>query len=150
MANIIDIEKNLDLGKYGDYATDYIGSNVYVGEMVNELADGQTSIYYSDILDFIRENPEALADVVDEGLYVPCAGYDLYQHAQVAEYMTIERDIYSHITDILYYMALRAWQREHGDEIPDELAEELETWANSDPDRVDEIDDIINDYMEDR
>ena len=101
MLNIDEIKKDLAPGEYGEYLTDYIGSDSYICDAYHKIADNNTSIYYHDILKFISENPEALADVVHEGLYEINRNYDLYQHGQMAEYYTILQNLYEHTEDAI-------------------------------------------------
>lgn len=79
----------------------------YICDAIMEQADACTSIYYSDILRFISEHPQALADVVAEGLYEVDVEhpYDLYKHGQAAEFMTLEHEAYEHLADIHHGIA---------------------------------------------
>lgn len=147
-----ELLEDIDTGDHGDRLNDYRDSDIYIGDAVSEIADSDTSIYYSDILDFIRENPEALADVVAEGLYEvrPGAEYDLYKHGQAAEYMTIERDIYNHLRDAVLLCAVDFIRYDLKREtIPEELADLLQEWADKadNNDRMNEIPDKIREYF---
>ncbi len=148
------LAEDLNTGDHGDRLNDYRNSSAYICDAITEIADNDTSIYYSDILDFIRENPEALADVVTEGLYTVEAGqeYDLYKHGQAAEFMMIERDIYNHLSAALMLCAVDFIRYDLGrDTIPAELAELLDEWTDeaSSGDRMDEIPDRIREYFAD-
>ena len=150
VVNVDDLRADLDTGDYGEYLNDYRDSSSYISDAVAEIADNNTSIYYSDIMAFISQNPDALADVVAEGLYDPSHGYDVYKHGQAAEYMTIERDIWDHIEDALMLAALDFLKYDLGrDHIPEELADYLEGWVSDPGDRMNEIPDRIRDYFED-
>lgn len=124
----------------------------YISDVIHEIADNNTSIYYSDIMDFIRHNPESLADVIDEGLYDPSAGYDLYQHGQAAEYMMIEREIYNNLDAGLEYAALVYLVEKYDDpEVSEELIEGIhdiciDSWRL---DHFNEITDYIDEYFTD-
>ena len=148
----LDLLKDLDTGDHGDRLTDYRDSSAYICDAIQEIADADTSIYYSDILDFIRENPDSLADVINEGLYDPSHNYDLYRHAQAAEFMIIERDIYDHIADALMCAAVNFIRYDlDAVEIPEELADLLREWCDDADtcDRMDEIPDKIREYLAD-
>lgn len=153
LVSVSDLADELDTGEHGDVLCDYRDSSTYICDAIWEAADQRTSIYYSDILDFIREHPEALAEVVAEGLYEVNHDqeYDLYKHGQAAEFMMIERDLYNHMADNLMRAALcfirYDLKREH---IPADLAEELRIWCNTayQDDRMDEIPDRIREYFE--
>lgn len=148
------LAEGLDTGDHGDRLNDYRDSSAYICDAITKIADSDTSIYYSDILDFIRENPEALADVVAEGLYTVGEGqeYDLYKHGQAAEFMTIERDIYNHLADALMLCAVDFIRYDLKLEtIPAELAELLKEWTEeaSSGDSMDEIPNRIRKYFAD-
>lgn len=151
--NVETLAEGLNTGDHGDRLNDYRNSSTYICDAIADIADNDTSIYYSDILNFIRENPEALAEVVAEGLYTVEAGqkYDLYEHGQAAEFMMIERDIYNHLADSLMICAVDFIRYDlERNTIPAELSELLEEWtkeANS-GDRMDEIPDHIREYLE--
>ena len=141
----------LDTGDHGDRLNDYRDSSAYICDAITEIADADTSIYYSDILDFIRENPDSLADVIAEGLYDPSHDYDLYKHAQAAEFMAIERDIYEHLADALMCAAVNFIRYDLNlEEIPAELAELLREWCDDadNNDRMNEIPDRIREWCE--
>lgn len=149
---VLDLLDELDPGDYGEYLNDYRDSNIYICDVISEIADNHTSIYYSDILDFIRQNPEALAEVVDEGLYVvqPGITYSLYAHAQAAECMLIQRDIYENLADSVMMAAVNFIRYDLDmEEIPAELADMLRGWARDtdNSDCMDDIPDKIREYF---
>lgn len=147
----LDLLDDLDTGDHGDRLNDYRDSSTYICDAITEIADADTSIYYSDILDFIRRNPESLADVIEEGLYYPDKNYDVYKHAQAAEFMTIERDIYDHFTDSIMCAAVHFIRYDLNREtIPAELAELLREWCDDadNNDRMNDIPDKIREYFE--
>lgn len=148
----LDLLDELDTGNHGDRLTDYRDSSTYICDAIAEIADADTSIYYADILDFVRENPCSLSDVIAEGLYDPSHNYNFYEHAQAAEYMTIERDIYDHFADSLMMAAVDFIRYDLGIvEMPEELAELLHEWCEEADtgDRMDEIPDKIREYLAD-
>ncbi len=149
----IDLLDNLDLGDYGDDLNDYRDTDHYICDAISYVADNATSIHYSDILDFIRRDPEALADVIDEGLYDPSKNYDIWKHAQAAEYMTIERDIHENIADILMMCAVHFIRYDLNlEEIDEELAEIVREWCDEADhnDRMNEIPDQIREWLDER
>lgn len=106
--NVFEVLKAVkeNASDYSDLLCDYSDSE-YIGDAISEIADNNTSIYYSDIMNFISNNPEALADVIAEGLYtVDGRTYDLYKHGQAAEFMTIEHALYDDLENALKIYAL--------------------------------------------
>ena len=140
-----------DTGSYGEYLADYAGSNEYICDAIAQIADNHTSIYYYEMLDFIKENPEALAEVIDEGLYDPSHNYSLWDHARAAEYLVIEKDIYSNLVDSLIVANLAYIKFDlRISTIPEELYTNLIEWCAdaTNCDRMSEISDKINEYLE--
>lgn len=88
-----------------DFVTDYSGSDGYICDLFTEFADGQTSIYYSDIIRFISENVEAVNDAIAEFGWDGC-GSDLYKAGQMAEFQQNEQLLYDDLTDICKLSAL--------------------------------------------
>lgn len=138
-------------GEYAEDMLDYDGST-YICDAISEIADNRTSIYYSDIIEFIKSSPEALSEVVEEGLYMVDSRhpYNLYEHGQAAEYMTIERDIYDHLDDaVKAYAADYLRTAYHVEEIDAEtweaIADDLDDIDNNS--RFDDITDIIDEHM---
>ena len=134
--------------EYSDLLCDY-SESAYICDAISEIADSHTSIYYSDIMQFISNNPEALADVVSEGLYeVNGRDYDLYKHGQAAEYMTIERCIYDDLENALKIYALDYIGHELNREtIPAEVWEEVENDIENDSykfNRLWDIKELVN------
>lgn len=97
LLNVSELKSQLhnDLGDYGDKLCDYSGRQ-YIGDVISEIADSNTSIYYSDIKDFIINNFDDVNEAIDEMGWDGCGG-DLMKAGQMAEYLHIERDIYDHL-----------------------------------------------------
>lgn len=82
-----------------EFLRDYADAgNMYLCDAISEFADGHTSIYYSDIKNFIAENVEAVNDAVAEFGWEGC-GSDLMKAGQMAEFLTIENKIYDDLRD---------------------------------------------------
>ena len=82
-----------------DFLNDYADADsMYLCDAISEFADGRTSIYYSDIKNFISENVDAVNDAIDEFGWDGC-GKDLMKAGQMAEFLTIERKIYDDLSD---------------------------------------------------
>lgn len=89
-----------------DFITDYdaTGSG-YICDLISEFAYNNTSIYYSSIMEYIRNNPDDVNDAIDEFGWDGC-GRDIYKAGQMAEYMAIEREIYNELEDVIKWLAL--------------------------------------------
>lgn len=139
----------------------YINSE-YICDIITNFADNNTSIYYSEIKDYICNNIDDVTDAIDEFGWEGC-GSDLYKAGQTAEFLAIERTIYNELTDIIKYIALdfldateeadedaeKVWlnlSNEKKQNIIDEFLAGLENINNNS--RLDEISDLFADYTQ--
>lgn len=149
MISIEELRADLGTGDYGEYLNDYRDCNAYICDAISEIADSHTSIYYSDIRQFISGNVEAVEDAINEFGWDGC-GSDLMKAGQIGEYLAIERDIYNHLADSLLLAALDFIRYDlKRDTITAELADLLREWADDadSNDRINEIPDNIRDYF---
>lgn len=102
---IADAIKNLDLGDHGYDAVDYVNGANYIGDALQEAADGMVDIYYYDLLHWLPDNYEWLEEADAEGLLEGCKG-DLMKMTQAAQYQCYTQDLYDHKADILAAAAL--------------------------------------------
>lgn len=146
-----------------DFITDHdAGSSQYICDAVSEFADSRTSIYYADIKDFICNNFDAVGETISELGWDGCGG-DLYKAGQMAEYMSIEREIYDELRDILKYITLdfidstdeandeaeRIWESLDDDkrsELLSDFLDDLEMMDNNS--RFDDITDLYADFIQ--
>lgn len=145
-----------------DFIADAYIDSSYICDAISSFADNNTSIYYDDIKNFICNNIDAITDAIDEFGWDGC-GSNLYKAGQMAEFMTIERDIYNELEDVIKYIALdfidateeadedaeRIWETlsdEKKDEIIDEFIASLEIMDNNS--RLDEISDLFIDFTQ--
>lgn len=146
MLNINDLLKELEVGEYGYELENYSG-NTYISDAISEIADSNTSIYYYDIIKFISENVEEVNNTICEFGWDGC-GNDLYKAGQLAEYCTIQNEIYNSLEDALKNYAYKYYvQCTDSTEISDELNEKIMEACESNPDRFYEITDIIDEYL---
>ena len=133
-----------------DYARDFLGdyadieSSSYICDAISNFADNNTSIYYFDIKNFIANHIDEVTDAIEEFGWDGC-GSDLYKAGQMAEYLTIERDIYNNLEDIVICAACKYLIDNDislRDEQLEQLQEELSDIDNNN--RFNDILDIIN------
>ena len=146
--SIQELKSELYTGDYGDCFCDYAETNEYISDIITEIADNHVSIYYSDILKFVSENPDSLNEVIESGLYDPTCNYDFYSHAQAAEFMIIEQDLEEHSIDSLKLVAYNYC--EHNlflQMVPDELVGIIADAVES-VQAMDELIDEITNWLE--
>ena len=103
-------EEASDPENMNEYSQDFINDydatyNDYFCDAFSAFADNNTSIYYNQIRDFMKNNIEAVNDAINEFGWDGC-GCDLYKAGQMAEYMQIERELYDDFDDIKKCLAL--------------------------------------------
>lgn len=142
-----------------DNAPEYGG---YICDKITEFADNNTSIYDYDIKQFIINDFDAVEDAINEFGWDGCGG-DLYKAGQMAEFLTIEREIYDNLEDVIKFITLdfldsdddanedaeRIWE-----ELSDDTRRELlrnaldEVEAIDNNSTLDEIEDAYNNYVD--
>lgn len=100
-----------DISNICDYS-----ETAYISDIFAEWADGETSIYYNDIIKYISEHVEAVNDAIEEFGWDGC-GSDLYKAGQMAEYLEINNWLWEHETEAYKVYALNWFRFEHGEEI---------------------------------
>lgn len=121
---IQELKNNLFIGDYGDNITNYNG-NTYICDAIAEIADCNTSIYYSDIKNFISNNVEAVENAINEFGWDGC-GSDLMKAGQMGEFVQIEQDLYNNLENILLYYAYEYLSNAMDiDEITDEINKKI-------------------------
>lgn len=83
-----------------------VSGNEYIGDFISKFADTHVDVYYNKLLEFVKENPSSLDEVIEEGLYDPSVGYCFWDHVTAAQYMTIEREIQDKLCEIVRYLAI--------------------------------------------
>lgn len=154
--NMVSIDSLLDNVGFGENElarnlNDYRDSDMYIYDAISEIADGNVSIYYSDIIKFISNNVEAVNDAIAEFSWEGC-GSDLYKAGQMAEFVQNEREIREHLEAAILLLAVEylRWDVEC-EEISEELADLIRDWAAEidDSDRCNEMAIRIADWFED-
>ena len=146
-----------------DFITDHdADSSQYICDAISEFSDSRTSIYYADIKNFICNNFDAVEEAINEFGWDGCGG-DLYKAGQMAECMSIEREINEEIEDIIKYITLdfidstdeandeaeKIWQtltEEQKSELLTSFIDDLEMIDNNS--RFDEIADLYTDFVQ--
>lgn len=139
-----------------DFINEYGASDSgYICDLITEFADSNTSIYYTDIKNFIVNNFNAVTNAINKFGWDGC-GSDLYKAGQTAEYLTIERAVYDDLTDIVKHLAieyitnvysgLEVADSEQLSDLLKELTRDLEAIDNND--YIDIIADYCNEFIE--
>lgn len=134
--------------EYADRLCDYSGSTC-IDDAFHEIADGATSIYYSDIIKYISDHVEDVNDAIAEFGWDGC-GADLYKAGQMAEYLGILRDLEENTADAVTIWAADYIRHQYGETISadawQEIANALENIDSSDylDDIAEAVDAVMN------
>lgn len=153
--NMIDlealrIETREDIGTDAAYlAADYEGCSSCICDAIQERADSETSIYYSDIIKYISEHVEEVNEAIEEFGWDGC-GSDLYKAGQMAEYLQIERDYMEQESGIIRYAAIMDLISRKLETISADIWEDIEIELEKldSNDRFSDITDIIDAALE--
>ena len=102
MLKVSEIKRN-NLDSFIDCLNDY--DSGYICDIISEIADSNTSIYYSDIIEFISNNVEEINDTIEEFGWNGCCN-DLYKAGQMAECRKNENEMYEELEQGLFNVAL--------------------------------------------
>lgn len=139
MLKVSEIKRN-NLDSFIDCLNDY--DNGYICDIISEIADSNTSVYYSDIIEFISNNVEEVNDAIEELGWAGC-GSDLYKAGQAAEYRKNENDMYNELEEGLFNVALSHIQYTMKvEEISDEQLSDIEGLC-ADTDHNDRLGDFL-------
>lgn len=115
-ANLSELRRiaKIDLSGYAlDFAEEcednfanFTSSCEYIDDLIRQFADDRVDIYYNKLLDFVKENPDSLEEVIEEGLYDPSVDYCFWNHVSAAQCMTIEREVQDKFYEIIRYLAI--------------------------------------------
>lgn len=139
MLKVSEIERN-NLDSFIDCLNDY--DNGYICDIISEIADSNTSVYYSDIIEFISNNVEEVNGIIEECGWDGC-GSDLYKAWQAAEYRKNEQDMYNELEEGLFNFALSHIQYTmEVEKISDEQLDEINNLCY-DTDNNDRLEDFL-------
>lgn len=139
MLKVSEIKRN-NLDSFIDCLNDY--DNGYICDIISEIADSNTSIYYSDIIEFISNNVEEVNDVIEELGWNGCGG-DLYRAGQAAECRKNENEMYEELEQGLFNVALSYIEYTlEIEEISEEQLNDIEGLC-SDTDNNDRLEDFL-------
>ena len=102
MLKVSEIKRN-NLDSFIDCLNDY--DSGYICDIISEIADSNTSIYYSDIIEFISNNVEEINDTIEEFGWNGCCN-DLYKAGQMAECRKNEYEMSEELEQGLFNVAL--------------------------------------------
>lgn len=139
MLKVSEIKRN-KLNSYIDCLNDY--DNGYICDIISEVADSNTSIYFSDIIEFISNNVEEVNDAIEEYGWGGC-GSDLYKAGQMAEFRKNENEMYEELEQGLFNVALSYIEHTlEVEKISDEQLDEIEGLC-ADTDNNDRLEDFL-------
>lgn len=130
-------------------AADYEGCSSYICDAIQERADSETSIYYSDIIKYISEHVEEVNEAIEEFGWDGC-GSDLYKAGQMAEFIQIERAYMEQESGIIRYAAIMDLISRKMETISADIWEDIEIELEKldSGDRFSDITDIITEALE--
>lgn len=142
---ISDAIRNIDID---DTTQELAYSTGYICDAITEAADNAVPIYYCELDDYARDNPEMMRRALDECLAMqPREYFECYKNhdyedytrhiAAAACYLDVSDHLYESLNDGLMYIALYTLRSEFGDaaiteDQLDEIRETVEGFDNND------------------
>ena len=127
---------------YIEYLCGY--DNSCICDAFHEIADNNTSIYYCDIINYLKDHVDEVNDIIDSYGW-DGVDHDIYKAAQYAECDSIINQLHSDIDNAIELYALNLLQNNGVNEITQEQYEELkyELQAIDSDSYLSDIEDII-------
>lgn len=133
-----------------DSFANFVSDQEYIHDYISQFADYHVDVYCNKLLDFVKENPLSLDEVIEEGLYDPSVGYRFWDHVQAAQCMVIEQEIQDKLHEIVRYLAISyLWRMAEKDYTENELFaldDYLDPYAMS---TFDEIAEAVDNFVAD-
>ena len=137
-----ELKNNLNY-TYCDNICDY--SDGYICDVIMEIADNNVDIYYYDLFEWAKNNFDAINEANDE-LGTPD---DIIKQIQQGQYLQIERELYDNFDDMIkLYIYDFIYNVLNIEEITEEQAEKIDDSNFDNNDRLDDVNDFINDLFE--
>lgn len=141
---IEELKKDLYLGDYGEYITDYNGE--YISDIISEIADSNIDIYNYDLLQWCANDLNNIyyCDRAKDEL----GANDLISMLQGGQYLQITDDLYENLENILenymYYYIENYLELE---EITEEQNNSLLSFNFTDCDKLEEIEEHATEIL---
>lgn len=136
-----------------DFASDYdLNSNSYLSDLFNEYADGQVSIYYSDLIEWLKGGGDDFVERYVAEFGIDEKSFDFWGIVRGGQFLDFQERLFADEKEIIELMVVN-YLLENEEEIERELEEsELEEMIDEvvdDLQRYDRLDviDIINKYI---
>lgn len=126
---IKELKKDLFIGEFGEEFANY--NQGYICDIISEIADNNTPIYYNDIWEEAKENQEYIEEALQEfGTPTDSNGnVDLIKIFQQGIYLKNEQEIYENLKDNLKYFMYDYIEKELNiEEITEEKNDDLLDW----------------------
>lgn len=144
MYNVKELKKSYETNDYYYFLADY--GNGYICDIIAEFADGQVDIYTSDLFEWAKTNFDYVEQAVNEG-FVDTSHFDILQALKSGQYIQIEEELYENLDDCIKYYIYDYLDKSGVEELTDEQAEKIDELNFDNNDRVDDIDEAVNEII---
>lgn len=121
-----------------DYSAPY-----NIADMISEIADSYTSVYHSDIFDFMKNNLEWVEEAIQEFGWEGCES-SLVKAGQLGEYLYNENQMYNHLESGLLNWALEELIERFEDDVPDSVLDSVVDEICENCNNYDDLEEIID------
>ena len=146
---IRDFEYELNLGELGDCFCDYWGGG-YISDIIDEIADNNTSCYNSDLLNWLSNNL-ANAGYIEQAVSeygIDSQNFDFYRLIAQGQYMQNLEDLHEHLEDSLLNYAFNYIEHYLDNiDVTEKQFEELTSKDYSCFERLEDIEDFVKEVI---
>lgn len=145
------IEKNIKIDDICERITDYLHcDSQYIDDILTEIADSATDIYYSDLIDWLKNDPDS-TDYIEESVQEfgtpDSKDFDFMKLLQQGQYYQNEQKLYQNKYDMCLLWALSYCIENNiklTDEQIDKLSDIIDNHTEKFADIIAKIDEIKN------
>lgn len=136
-----------------DFASDYdLNSNSYLSDLFNEYADSQVSIYYADLIEWLKGSGDEFVERYVAEFGIDEKNFDFWGIVRGGQFLDFQERLFADEKDVIELMIVnyllnneeeieRELEESELEEMIDEVVDDLQRY-----DRLDVID-IINKYI---
>ena len=137
-----------------DFASDYdLNSNSYLNDLFNEYADSQVSIYYDDLIEWLKGGGDEFVERYVAEFGIDEKNFDFWGIVRGGQFLDFQERLFADEKDIIELMVVNYLlnneeeiERELEESELEEMFDEIESQFDS-CERLENLIDIINEYI---
>lgn len=140
-----EVEKNFE--SYEEYITEYYNYQNDIDDIIHDIADNNVDIYNYDLLEWAKDNYSYIEDYVKE-FGIDSQSFDFIDIIRGGQFLYIEQTLYNNKESMLEYLAYYILDDKGFTEIEEEKATEISMIDFDRIERIDELEEEIDNILE--